>query len=225
MERKKALKVAGFTGAVCASVALVTAGVSATGAYFTDSHNGAINASTGGVHLNTTDTSLNFANLLPGEFQTKQIDYQATGTGSEDVWLVLPADGSADALTDDGNGDGLGRYGHFAVSAPAGTFSSYNLRQGSGGCGIDANGHGGSNQQASSTNNADPDSYVPYCAAPHAILLSSGLSSGQGGTVSITFGFTKVLKSGADAPSAQIAKFQIVATQHGVRPDDVNNPS
>ncbi len=227
MKKSKALRLAGFAGALCASGALLGTSISGTGAYFTDSANGAINASTGHVKVNTSDTTLNFTNLLPGEFKTQHVDYAANGTGAEDIWLVLPANSPLN------NADGstaLGRYGHFAVSAPDGSFTSYNLRtnpstqpKASDSCGVDANGHGGSDQQATSTNNADPSSYVPYCPAPTAILLSHGLNAGQGGTVNITFGFTKVLKSGQDGPLAPITSYKIVATQAGVRPDDVNN--
>jgi hypothetical protein len=232
MQKKKAAKISGFVAALCASGTLVGMAVSGTGAYFTDSHDGAINASTGHVKVNVSDTTLNFANLLPGEPKTVNVDYVANGTGNEDIWLVLPTNGGADALTDDGNGDGLGRYGHFAVSAPAGSFTSSNLRhnftsdQSSGlSCGVDANGHGGSNQEAANTNNSDPASYVPYCAAPHAILLSSNLAAGQGGTADVTFGYTKLLKGAQDDGGKQIATYKIVATQTGVRPDDVNNGS
>ena len=38
MQKKKAVRLAGFVGAVCATGALVGFGVSGTGAYFTDSH-------------------------------------------------------------------------------------------------------------------------------------------------------------------------------------------
>jgi hypothetical protein len=112
MQKKKAAKISGFVAALCASGTLVGMAVSGTGAYFTDSHDGAINASTGHVKVNVSDTTLNFANLLPGEPKTVNVDYVANGTGNEDIWLVLPTNGGADALTDDGNGDGLGRYGH-----------------------------------------------------------------------------------------------------------------
>ena len=47
MKKSKALRLAGFAGALCASGALLGTSISGTGAYFTDSHNGQINASTG----------------------------------------------------------------------------------------------------------------------------------------------------------------------------------
>ena len=237
MRKSKALRVGGFVGALATSAALVGFAASGTGAYFTDAHNGAINASTGHVKLDVSpaDGQLNFTNLLPGEYQTQQINYTAHGTGAEDVWLVFPttaSDGSnpSEAFTGSGGdaaGGGLGRYGHFAVTSNAGDFTSYNLQNpgttfphtGSS-CSIDANGHGGSDQQAASR--TDP-TLIPFCAPANAILLDSNLPDGAGGTATLTFGYTPLLRSGQDAPNAKVVSYQIVATQHGIRPDDPNN--
>lgn len=231
MRKVQAVRIAGFVGALSVSAALITAATQGTGAYFTDSHSGAVNASTGDVKVNVSDLQLNFQNLLPGEFKTNAVTYTAAGTGAEDIWLVLPTDGSAVAFNGPGGGSpALGRYGHVEVASPAGDFTSYNLSTDPAGansaasCGVDGNGHGGSNQQATSHNNADPGSYVPYCPVPGAILLSSGMTYGQTGTANVTFGFTKILKSGQDGPLAPVAQFKIVATQAGVSPLDVNNP-
>ena len=234
MSKKTIVKVAGFAVAAAATVGLVGFAANSTGAYFTDSHSGAIKASTGHVKvaISPADGQLSFTNLLPGEFQDRSINYQAQGTGAEDIWLVLPTNGDAEALIGnphDAHGGGLGRYGHFAVTSTNGaSFTSFNLSNPDPGdtstpCTIDANGEGGSTQQATSTNNADPGSYVPYCAPHTAILLASGLTNGQSGTATITFGFTKVLKNGQDAPLNQVAAFKIVATQAGINPSDVNN--
>jgi hypothetical protein len=223
VKKSKALRLAGFVGALCVSGTLLGTSISGTGAYFTDSHNGAINASTGHVTVNTSDLTLNFTDLLPGDFKSKNIDYTATGTSGEDIWLVLPSD----TVLNGGPDIALGRYGHFAVASPAGSFTSFNLRKVPDGvtdkCSTDINGHGGSNQEASSTNNSDPNSYVPYCPVPNAILLSSGLTSGQGGTATVTFGYTKILKGGQNQGPAPVTTFKIVATQAGIRPDDVNS--
>jgi hypothetical protein len=234
MRKSRAVRVAGFVGALGASAALVGFAASGTGAYFTDGHNGQINTSTGDVKANISpsDGVLTFANLLPGEYKDQSITYQAAGTGAEDIWLVFPTTGGpggtnpSEAFTgspDDGHGGGLGRYGHLAVSAPGGSFTSYNLSNPRAGdpsvCSVDGNGHGGSNQQA--TTKAD---LVPYCGAPTAILLDSNLTYGQSGTATITFGFTPLLTGPQDAPNAMLAQYKIVATQHGVRPDNPNNP-
>jgi hypothetical protein len=224
------MRVAGFTAAVGVTALLVGLAATGTGAYFTDSKSGTINASTGGVHVNTSDLTLNFATLLPGEFKTNTVSYTAAGTGAEDIWLVLPTDGSADAFTGtpgtaSGNAS-LGRYGHVAVTSPEGSFTSYNLATAGTGthsglsCAVDANGHGGSNVQAATT--AD---FPAFCPVPNAILLSSNLTYGQSGSADVTFGFTKLMKAAAAQDSAMgpVASFKLVATQHGILPSDPNN--
>lgn len=228
MQRSKALKLTGFAGALCASAALVGFSVSGTGAYFTDSHSGSINAGTGTVKVSTNNLSLNFDNLLPGEYQKKDITYTAHTTSTEDIWLVFPTDGSAAAFTSTPKPGPvpLGRYGHFAVTSTNGAhFTSYNLARSTGGvhasdaCSIDNNGEGGSNQQPTSPS----DTQVPYCAPADAILLASGLSDGQGGTATLEFGFTPLLTDPQGQATAPLVAFKIVATQHGVRPDNQYN--
>jgi hypothetical protein len=234
MRKSKAVRVAGFVGAIGASAALVGFAATGTGAYFTDSHDGTITTSTGVVQLalNTpADGVLNFANLLPGEYQTKNITYTGQGSEPEDVWLVFPmGDGTglgnpSEAFTgkpDDNAGGGLGRYGHLAIDAPAGSFTSYNLNNpgttsGHTGpsCPVDGNGHGGSNQQLTGPS----DHSLPFCAPANAILLSSNLGNGATATAKITFGYTPLLKQ-ADGKTVS---YQIVATQHGIRPDNPFN--
>ena len=106
--------------------------------------------------------------------------------------------------------------------SPEGSFTSYNLASGASPCGVDGNGHGGSNAQAADAT----DFSVPFCPVPSAILLSSNLTYGQSASADVTFGFTKLLKD----PAAQghalalVAPFKLVATQHGILPNDVNNP-
>ncbi len=56
MQKKKAFRLAGFAGALCASAALVSLSVSGTGAYFTGSANGSISASSGHLNLNAPAT-------------------------------------------------------------------------------------------------------------------------------------------------------------------------
>lgn len=232
MRTSKAARLIGFVGALCASGALVGFAVSGTGAYFTDSHGGEIDAGTGSVTvaISPTDGKLHFDNLLPGEYQDDNLNYEATGTGAEDIWLVFPTDGSAEAFVgnpSDGRGGGLGRFGHFALSSTDGAhFTSYNLNNpGTGAssgssCPTDAStGWGGSNQQPTSPT----DTQVPFCAPPNAILLASNLTNGQSGTATFEFGFTPLLKSGQNAADTKVVNYSIVATQHGIRPDDPFN--
>ncbi len=231
MRKATTVRIAGFIGALCASGALVAASVSGTGAYFTDSHSGSINESTGHIRVDVTpgDGQLNFDNLLPGEYQTQRVTFTAhPSSGTEDIWLVFPNAGNAgDAFisTPASGPTPLGRYGHFGVTSSGGaSFQSSNLAlspsgyNGSDSCSIDANGEGGSAQTANS-----PSDQVPYCAPAHAILLQSGMGDGAYGTADLTFGFTKILKSGEDSGRQALEAFKIVATQHGIRPDDPNN--
>lgn len=85
MSKKTLAKVAGFTVALGVTGALVGVAASSTGAYRTDSPSGTVSASTGGVHVNTSDLALNFATLLPGEFKTNTVSYTASGSGAEDI--------------------------------------------------------------------------------------------------------------------------------------------
>jgi hypothetical protein len=232
MPRARTVRLAGFVGALCASAALVGFSVTGTGAYFTDSHNGSINASTGRIEVDVTPASgdLNFTNLLPGEYQKQTITYYAHPIGGkEDIWLVFPNAGHAGdafASTPQGGQTPLGRYGHLQVASSAGAnFVSSNLSLSPNGgyadpgsCSIDANGDGGSATTADST-----ASVVPYCAPAGAILLQTGMSEGDTGTTDITFGFTKILKSGQNGPLGAVESYKIVATQQGVRPDDPAN--
>jgi hypothetical protein len=225
------VKLAVGAAAAVGAALLIGPATGTTGAYFTESKSGTINASNGYVHLTTSDLTLNFNGLLPGEFQTRDITYTAGGSGLEDIWLVLPTDGSADALNGTAgtaSGDAaFGRYGHFAVSAPDGAFTSYNLATAGTGdhagptCTTDAYGRGGSDTQAADVT----DHTVPFCPVPNAILLSYGVSNGFTGVAHVTFGFTKILTDprAQGVLSHQVAAFKIVATQHGVAPNDPNN--
>ena len=92
MRKAKTVRLAGFFGALCASAALVGVSVSGTGAYFTDSHTARSPDPPATSRSRVArQTSLNFANLLPGEFQTQRVNYTAhPGSGTEDIWLVFP---------------------------------------------------------------------------------------------------------------------------------------
>ena len=228
MIRSRGARITGFAVAVGATAALIAFGVSSTGAYFTDSHDGSINATTGKVQVSVDNVTLNFHGLLPDQFQTKTINYVGRGSGPEDLWLVMPA-GSAYALNGVAGGTGghsaLGRYGHFAVAGPEGTyFTSFNLAtHGTGvhdgpSCGVDGNGHGGSSAEAT-----DKTDFIDFCPVPSAILLHSGLNYGDTGWATITFGYTRLLKGPQDTNVGVVAPFKIVATQAGILPSDPNN--
>jgi hypothetical protein len=218
MARSRKLLTVGALGA--ATVALV-ASTTVTGAYFTDSHNGSMKASTGSVLVNPTSSlNLNFTDLLPGEFQTKTVTYTASGSGVEDIWLVFD-DVAVEANFLSGaprlGAAPLGGYGHFALASDAGSFTSWNLASGASPCYTDANGHGGTNVEGTKANPVD------FCPVPKAILLSNNLSFGDTGHADITFGFTKRLTGPQSGPLGEIAPYKIVATQDGILPTDLNN--
>jgi hypothetical protein len=238
MIKGKAARIAGFTVALGATASLVGFAASGTGAYFTDTHTGQINTSTGHVRVTTdpSDGVLNFTDLLPGNYQTNTINYTAHGTGAEDIWLVFPTtsqDGSNPSEAFTGNpsdtaGGGLGKFGHFALDSTGGAaFTSFNLNNPGTGthsgssCSTDATtGWGGSNQQAAS--HSDP-TLIPFCAPPNAILLQSNMADGDQGHADLTFGYTPLIKNGQDAGLSKLVSYEIVATQHGVVPSDPNN--
>ncbi len=227
MSMNRILKVGGFIGTLAAGAALVGSAVTGTGAWFSDSRDGNLSASTGRLHLNTSNTNLTFDNLVPGEYKTRNIDVSLPGNNStnSDVWLTF--DGSDAAYLqfsgDKGNtaypDGGLGRYGHFAVSVNGGApvFQSYNLANGPAAqsCGVDGNGNGGSSQQASS-----PADTPPYCGVPTAIKLASNLSPGDVRTINLIFGVTGRWTA-QNVPVTNVP-FKVVATQVGIRPGAAN---
>jgi hypothetical protein len=227
MSKSNTYKVLGFVGTLGVSAALVGSAVAGTGAYFTDSHDGSISGASGHLKMNTTDPNLAFGDLNPGEDKVKTVDFNVDGTtstASNDVWLVFnPADPAFAALTGAKGGinpgGGLGRYGHFAVANNGGAplFQSYNLQALPAGgvdpvCIVDANGQGGSSQQATSRTDTPP-----LCGIPTAIRIASGLAPGQAGRLDLTFGLTG--RQAAQGQAMPTVPFKLVATQHNIRPD------
>jgi hypothetical protein len=225
MFKKKSTRIVAFIGTLGASAALIGTAATNTGAYFTDSETGHVSGSSGHLALDkNSDYELSFAKLVPGEYKTQSVGYKTSGDTAEDIWLAFP-DGVAyakfsgakhGANWDDG---GMGRYGHFAVANSGGTvFSSYNLQDeadGSSGC-ADINGHGSGRQ---STGVGDTP---PLCGVPHYILLEQNVPSGTQAQFTMTFGVTgRQTDQGQAAPPAKVP-FQVVGTQHGVRPDAAN---
>jgi hypothetical protein len=244
MSHGKAWRIGGFIAALGASAGLIAAATGATGAYFTDAHAGSLQGTSGHLRLDLSDSSqlsMDFADLIPGHNQTNHVSFttDSSATVTEDVWVVFPTSTDTEkqayaqftgAKNEFGYADGgLGRYGHVEIGATTGSydraFVSYNLANDpalsdpvSGGnlsaC-YDANGRGGSTQQATSVSDT-----LPYCGVPKAVLVASNLSSGATGSVDITFGVTG--RWTAQETPVLGVDYQIVATQHGVRPDAPN---
>jgi hypothetical protein len=230
MQKALLLKLGGFVTALCATGALVAATVPATGAYFSDSKDGSIAATSGHLTLAIdpgTPTALSFTNLMPGTNETKNIHYGVNASaGNVDVWLTFDKDSSAYARFTGGKSSpawldgGLGRYGYFSVADSHGgiAFTSGNLAfadktntygvAGASQCTVDANGRGGS---ATIFTGGD---YPPYCGVPSKILLASNLPSGSDGTVSVTFGLNGLLQT-IQGQNEGTLPFHLVATQAG----------
>ena len=224
MRKSKAARIAAFIGALGGSAALIGAAATTTGAYFTDSKTGTVSASSGHLTIDrNNDYNLSFDNLIPGEYKDRVVGYHTGGDTNEDIWLYIPAGAGYAALTgaadnSDGSPNGMGRFGHFAVknNADQVLFSSYNLTNVSkdtSGC-ADDNGHGSGPQATSETDTP------PNCGVPHYMLLESNVPSGTDGKFTMTFGITGKAK-GQGAPVANVP-FQVVATQHNIRPDAKN---
>jgi hypothetical protein len=240
MSKKKAARLAGFIGALCATGALVGAGVQATGAYFTSSQTGTMHASSGHLTLSAThpaQLNMDFQNLMPGKNVQHAVDYSVdVSSGNVDLWLVFNKDsqeynkftgGSGNTNWSDG---GLGRYGYFSVSDSNGgrAFRSGNLKfataaddpQSSDSCATNATtGRGGSDWIAT----AGDYSPTEFCGVPDAIKLAGGLSDGATGTVTITFGLNGYMQTEQNQPEFNLP-FKIVATQAGHVPNDSYQP-
>lgn len=225
----KAWRLGGFIAALGASGALIAAATGSTGAYFTNTHDGSLKASSGSLTLSVSGTtSLDFSNLMPGATPTTEsIGYTThVSGGTEDVWLVFPAGTAYELFTgakDDGVGGGLGRYGYFAVSDSnfGQAFRSHNLSfdptpSDGPSCTVDTTtGRGGSDDVSTG-----PDEAPAHCGVPKAILLAWNLADGSTGNIGISFG----ISGRWTAQNASVANvpFQIVATQHGVSPNAPN---
>lgn len=227
MKKSKAIRLAGFVGALCASGALLGTSIAGTGAYFTDSHDGNLSASSGHLKVNTTNTYLNFNGLIPGEDKSATVTFTPTdGSPNEDVWMVFDTNDPAFWAFSGSkaqNGGGLGGYGHFKVVGGQGApyqFESYNLQTATDGtgCYIDPNGDGGSDARATGPDNGSQS--APECGVPGQILIGHNLPAGYTGSADVTFGLTGKA-TGQDSTWANVP-FKIVATQVGHRPNDNN---
>lgn len=226
MFKSKTTRVTAFVGTLGASAALIGMAATTTGAYFTDTESGSITAKTGHLQIDKrSDYALNFNDMVPGVYQDRDVHYRTDSSTNEDIWLKFP-DGVAYAkftgekLGPNWPDGGMGRFGHFEVKNSAGNtlFSSWNLQNesaGVSGC-ANANGHG-SNQPP-----ADRDATPAYCGVPRYMLIESDVPSGTENKFTMTFGVTgRMVDQNAYQPPATVP-FEVVATQHNVRPDASN---
>jgi hypothetical protein len=226
MFKNKSARITAFIGTLGASAALIGMAATNTGAYFTDSENGTLSGKTGHLQVEArSNYTLNFADMVPGEYQSRDVHYHTDSSTAEDIWLKFP-DGVEYAkftgekhgpLYDDG---GMGRFGHFQVKDNGGNllFSSWNLQNASAntsGC-ADTNGHGSNNPPA------DRDATPAYCGVPHFMLIESNVATNSDKKLTMVFGVTGRMEDQNSSQPPSAVPFQVVATQHGVRPDAEN---
>jgi hypothetical protein len=231
VSKKQFLKVTGFIGTLAAGTALVASAATGTGAWFTDSETGSISANSGHLSIDISgDRNMNFADLMPGEYQHKSISYQVTqSSGKADVWLVFseksPAVAAFTGPKDSAyhKGGGLGRYGHFMVRGTdnAIIFQSNNLayhpaNESGPNCWVGIDGHGGSDAVASGV-----DAAPPYCGVPYAIKVASNLATTATGHFTVEFGFSGRQTEQGQSLAAPVP-FSVVVTQAGHGPNDEN---
>jgi hypothetical protein len=175
---------------------------------------------------------MNFADLMPGDYQQKSITYQVTqSSGKSDVWLTFDKNlaavgaftGAKGGIWGDG---GMGRYGHFRVLDNDGhqLFVSNNLAhpedpESKAVCAVDKYGHGGSSDRPTAES-GKPGDTIDYCGVPYAIKLASNLNSGSSRHFTIEFGYTgRQVEQGQNFDGGTVP-FDVVATQAGHGPND-----
>jgi hypothetical protein len=218
------------TVALLGGTAFVASG--STGAYFSDTHTGAISGTIGSIRITpsggtaSADHSLMdlaFTNMLPGDPQTVTVDYQNTGNNPEDVYIVFP---NATALSSLNN---LGTFGTVHLSsagngAVGDVFDSANLNDNGTSCPV------------GSFTTTHPTPCEPL---PSQLLIASNVNPGDTGTFSFAFNYASALSTqpavgttanwntypvagqvttnSADGTGNGLP-YEIVATQHGITP-------
>lgn len=212
MRKSMILRLAGFIGAAGLTAALVGSAVAGTGAYFSESApTKTISATLGSIHLNSSAINdLTFTNMLPGESSTQTATFSNSGTNPEDVWVVFAAAdiGVHDHLSTVNYINNKGTFGEALIKA-AGTpvFYSNNLNDDSSSCA--------------------PGTGAPFICnpLPHMLKLADNLAPSA--VSNMEFTYTPAAKS-KGASSENTAAFlpihyTIVATQHGIAPDNSLN--
>lgn len=167
-----------LTGVAIAAVGGLT--FSSSGAFFSDTHDGAISGSVGSIRVTASGGSgaqsmdFDFANLLPGEPQTATLHYQNSGSNTEDVWIKFPNATALSALNN------LGTYGEVHVKANGkAIFDSANL-----------------NDRVATCGSLSPSGCWPL---PSELKVASGVPAGQSGNVQFTFEYASKMATQPDA--------------------------
>ncbi|MDJ0338576.1 hypothetical protein [Cryobacterium sp. PH31-O1] len=220
LNRKKAIIGA---GGIAVALTMAFAALGPTGAYFSDTAQGAVSGTIGSIKIagadgtGTDSLNLGFTNLLPGTTQTVSSRYVNTGLNAQDVWVVFNDKDALHALND------LGTYGEFHVAANGtALFDSANLSDDQ-----DDTAH-------LSCGTLAPTGCWPV---PKMIKLASNLAPTAVGSVSFSFGYAAKMSGQSElgggvwnsypvktvqVPNPTIKgnglPYQIVATQVGQAP-------
>lgn len=210
--KPNAKRLSAVAGLFVAALGFAVASSSLTGAYFSDTKQGNVTGTVGSIKITgsggtgTDGLNVQFDHLLPGEVQTKTVNFANTGTNPEDVWVVFNNPDALHALNN------LGTYGEVHLSA-SGTpvFDSANLNDNSGNsCGAPS-----------------PQGCWPL---PQKVKLASNLAPGAGGSFSFGFGYASKLQAQSPtgggawnqyplgASTANGLPYQLVAVQAGQTP-------
>ena len=196
------------------SVALFAVASAATGAYFSDSHAGAVTGTGGtigvaaGVNADFGGgLAINWPNMLPGEVYSATVHYQNDGNAPQDVWMTFTDMKALGAIND------LGAFGAVQIldSSSGQVFYSNNL------------------------NNHPDDQGLPgldgrgVVWALRNVKLRSNLPVGSEGTMTFKFQYASKMTSGngtgfafnryLDGTGSGLP-YAIVGTQVGITPDN-----
>ncbi|MGV8965614.1 MAG: hypothetical protein ACOH2F_04990 [Cellulomonas sp.] len=209
---RKSVRVGGFLSAAALTATLVGVGVAGTGAYFTDTEAGNIAGTMGSIKVAaTTDLNVVFTNMLPGQASVQTIGYANNGANAHDVWVVFPqaALGDFSKYTDIGLINDKGTYGEIHIKA-GGTavFDSNNLNDDATSCPL------GSSDPAKGQGPCNP-LLTQY-------LLASNLAPLAEGNMEFSYTPGAKYKTNQGLPEF-VLPYTIVATQHGIAPDNQFN--
>jgi len=210
VSKSRVARIGAFVGSVGVTAALVGFAASGTGAYFSDAKpDNQIKGTMGSVAIEGHDgggannLDITFTKMLPGEAQAKSLRFQNTGQNAEDVWVVFDQDKLGDGNATTGL-NSTGQYSEVLIkSSGTKVFYSKNL-----------------NDRAST---CPPGTGTPTCRPlPHMVKLQDSLAPGANGTMEFTFTPSARYKGNAGLPVLDLP-YTLVATQHGIRPDDSLN--
>ena len=223
MSKRKFARFGAIAGTSVAAMALISALVVGTGAYFTDSHGGgAVNATEGNVALKVNGSTgnaptIDWAGILPGDTMTTTVSVQNTGSGNEDVYLVFDNSNLGWSAV-----NALGAYGAFTIDGTI--YDNLNNRYA---WGTDSSGQVISTTPASGCYNVPRPAQIKFL--PHYIKIASALTTTASKSFDITFMLhpcttgPNVLGAGAFDSGNSSLKFSVVAFQAGVDPTSQYN--